>query len=116
MSTDNSTTNSTISYPPFFEVTDIDHGPYAVVVAFCSISLITLIAAIRFLIAGRLKIKFQLDDGTFAAAVVSFPGEITTCALVLRNHRVLPLQMQFVSTEPSSLVLGGISQTWTQTA
>jgi hypothetical protein len=72
MSTDNSTTNSTTtSYPPFFEVTDDNNGPYAVVVAFCSIAFITSISAIRFLIAGRSNVRFELDDMTFAAAVVS---------------------------------------------
>jgi hypothetical protein len=70
MSADNSTSNSTTSYPPFFEVTDDNHGPYAVVVAFCSITFMILIAVIRFLIAGRTKIKVELDDVTFAAAVV----------------------------------------------
>lgn len=63
--------NSSITYPPFFEITDIDHGPWVVVVAFCSISLITLIAAIRFILAGRLKLKFELDDAAFAMATVS---------------------------------------------
>jgi hypothetical protein len=79
---DNSTFNATINgdgtitYPPFFELTDDNYGPYAVVVAFCSICLISSIAAIRFIIAGRTKVNFELDDGTFAVAVVSSIEEI----------------------------------------
>jgi hypothetical protein len=111
MSTDNSTTNSTISYPPFFEVTDDNNGPYAVVVAFCSTSLIILIAAIRFLIAGRMKVNFELDDVTFAAAAVSILEETIISRSLLRNHRLSASRMHFASTVPSSLVLGDISQT-----
>jgi hypothetical protein len=66
-----SASNFTTGNPPFFEITDIDHGPWAVVVAFCSISLTTFIAVIRFVLAGRMKVKFQLDDLTFAIATVS---------------------------------------------
>lgn len=59
------------TYPAFFEVTPDDQGPYAVVVAFSSISIITSITIIRFLIAVNQKLKVQLDDITFAVGVVS---------------------------------------------
>jgi hypothetical protein len=88
MSTTNSTTNSTTGSPPFFEITDIDHGPWAVVVAFCTISLITFIAAIRFLLASRLKVKFQLDDLTFAVATVSSMRKTPVRRLLLRRTQV----------------------------
>jgi hypothetical protein len=114
-STTNSKTNGTISYPPFFEVTDDNNGPYAVVVAFCSIALIILIAAIRFIIAKRMKINLELDDGTFALSAVIVMEEPVIGTSSLRNHRFLASRMHFASTKPSSPGLGDILKTWTRT-
>ncbi|KAH8810974.1 hypothetical protein F5884DRAFT_263455 [Xylogone sp. PMI_703] len=57
------------SYPPFFEVTDDNRGPYAVVVAFSSIVLMVSVAVIRYLLAGRQKVELEKDDTFFAVAV-----------------------------------------------
>jgi hypothetical protein len=61
--------------PAFFQVTEDDHGPFAVVVAFSSISIITLVTVIRFRLAAHQKVKFDLDDLTFAIATVSSTGK-----------------------------------------
>jgi hypothetical protein len=60
--------------PPFFRLTDIDHGGVAVVASLCMIVISLSIASIRFIVAARQNVKFQYDDASFYLASVSVPG------------------------------------------
>lgn len=56
---------------PFQELTPDNHGPY-VAVASISLIVITLcVTGIRFEIAWRARLKFELDDALFVMSTVS---------------------------------------------
>jgi hypothetical protein len=57
--------------PPFFQLSDSDHGGFAVVVALCTIVVSSTVSAIRCVVATRQRVGFQLDDATFYIACVS---------------------------------------------
>jgi hypothetical protein len=56
--------------PPLAEVTPDDHAGLIHDTAFTGITVLTIIAIIRFVLAVRHKISFQWDDATFVAAVL----------------------------------------------
>jgi hypothetical protein len=57
--------------PPFFRLTDDDHGGAGVVIALCTIIISLAVSGIRSVVAARQGVGFQGDDGTFYLASVS---------------------------------------------
>jgi hypothetical protein len=58
-------------YPPYFQISDIDHGGAAVVAALCTIIISSIVSVIRYLVAARQRVEFAPDDVTFYLAGVS---------------------------------------------
>jgi hypothetical protein len=57
--------------PPFFRLTDDDHGGAGVVAALCTIIISLAVSGIRGVVAARQRVGFRGDDATFYLASVS---------------------------------------------
>jgi hypothetical protein len=58
------------AHAPFHRLSADDRGPIIIIVAYSWIFITFIVAAVRFTLAWKQKLRFQTDDGTFLLGAV----------------------------------------------